>query len=401
MRVPGVLVEIPWIIRDRAVEYTEAAYKNGRLSDGELTNRFERLIALAHTPKGMPAVEAVAVSSATTGLAAVFQVLAARLRANDPTYVPGVSSVIVPTNTFVASAAAPLAAGFRVTLADSCPVTGNLTKNALAEVVAKDPAAKAVVYVPIGGSLSPEIEQVRDFCVGSGLDLIIDAAHAHGCSINNRFPPDFARAAVYSYYATKVLTCGEGGMVLTRDAELARAVQQIRNHGKSYADPTRVTSVGTNYRMSEAQAALGLAYAEEWPSVLAERTRVWRNYLYYLKRLSDAEIYPVIPSAFSTANHYKITVRLPPAVPKEAFIAALENASFVGTAGGTFDVPLHEQPALKGHPLVTAASDMAGADEWRRRHVCLPIYLSMREEQVAHVCESVITTVKKLTTERK
>jgi perosamine synthetase len=358
MRVPGVLVEIPWIIRDRAVEYTEAAYKNGRLSDGELTNRFERLIALAHTPKGMPAVEAVAVSSATTGLAAVFQVLAARLRANDPTYVPGVSSVIVPTNTFVASAAAPLAAGFRVTLADSCPVTGNLTKNALAEVVAKDPAAKAVVYVPIGGSLSPEIEQVRDFCVGSGLDLIIDAAHA-------------------------------------------RAVQQIRTPGKSYADPTRVTSVGTNYRMSEAQAALGLAYAEEWPSVLAERTRVWRNYLYYLKRLSDAEIYPVIPSAFSTANHYKITVRLPPAVPKEAFIAALENASFVGTAGGTFDVPLHEQPALKGHPLVTAASDMAGADEWRRRHVCLPIYLSMREEQVAHVCESVITTVKKLTTERK
>jgi perosamine synthetase len=227
-----------------------------RWSEGGLTSAFE---AAWQAHDGLPAV---AMSSWTGGALAALRWADVAGRA-----------VVVPSNTFMATPLAVIAAGGR-------PVFGDCRRDdlclSLAEVQrlldSSDPAA--VVLVHIGGHIAFDTPAIAQLCRERGVRLIEDCAHAHGASWDGRRPGGFGDAGIYSLYATKTISTGEGGVLVSRHPELIEFARAFRNYGKpAHEHP------GLNFRMSEFTAALGLVQVERLPEIVAWKNEVARTVL--------------------------------------------------------------------------------------------------------------------------
>ena len=208
---------------------------SGMLTLGPYTRQFEAAFAAAHSRPGAAPADiphAVAVSSGTAALEIALR------------YV-GVSGrdVVVPANTFYATAAAAARAGGRPVFADMDPATFALSPETLA--AALTPRTAAVVVVHVGGLISPDLDELRRMCAERGIALVEDAAHAHGSTCDGQFAGTFGTAAAFSFYPTKVVTCGEGGMVLTSSADCADEARIYRDQGKGASRPTITSGPAT------------------------------------------------------------------------------------------------------------------------------------------------------------
>lgn len=201
--------------------------------------------------------EARAVTNAGVGLWAILKYLD----------VAG-GEVVVPTNTFWATTRA-------VGMAGGTPVFADVEKDDLCLSLADlkkriTPRTKAVVVVHIGGHISFRIDEIAAFCAARGIPLVEDCAHPHGAAWNGRAAGTFGFAGAYSFYATKSLPTGEGGMVVSRDPDFIRWLEKWRNYGKQVVDGTVTYPVkdGFNFRMNEFTAALGIVQLQRFPMVL-------------------------------------------------------------------------------------------------------------------------------------
>lgn len=125
--------------------------------------------------------------------------------------------------------------------------------------------------VHIGGHIAFEIEQIAKLCEERKIALIEDCAHAHGAQWNGRTAGSWGIAGSYSFYATKTMPLGEGGMIVSRDEDLIRWMKKFRNYGKEVIQGNVVTyplKTGFNYRISEFTAALGIVQLERLPKIL-------------------------------------------------------------------------------------------------------------------------------------
>lgn len=174
--------------------------------------------------------------------------------------------VIVPSCTFVATASAVLTVGARPVFADVCEQSGNLTVSSVQAVATE--RTRAVIAVHLGGWPASAVP-LRAWCDGHGAFFIEDCAQAHGATIGGRSIGSFGHAAAFSFCQDKIMTtAGEGGMVVTSDEALARRIWSAKDHGKSWEavyerqHPPGFRwlheSLGTNARMTEMQAAVGL-----------------------------------------------------------------------------------------------------------------------------------------------
>jgi len=125
----------------------------------------------------------------------------------------------------------------------------------------------AVWLVHIGGHIAFQVEEIAKFCKEKGIILLEDCAHAHGASWNGKKPGSWGDAGVYSFYATKTVSTGEGGMLVTRNNELAEFAKKYRNYGKF-----EYKVEGLNYRMNEFTAAIGCVQADRLDEIAA-----WKN----------------------------------------------------------------------------------------------------------------------------
>ena len=175
-------------------------------------------------------------------------------------------TVLCPSNTFMATPLSVVKAGGRVEFVDCNRTDLCLSFEDLKRKVDEfRPAAVWVVH--IGGHLAFEIEQIAAFCREKGIVLLEDCAHAHGASWNGRKPGSWGDAGVYSFYATKTITTGEGGTLVSRHPGLVEFAQKYRNYGKfDYAVE------GLNYRMSEFTAALGAIQVDRLDEIVG-----WKN----------------------------------------------------------------------------------------------------------------------------
>ena len=176
--------------------------------------------------------------------------------------------VIVPANTFWATAQAVKKAGGNVIYADSNKSDLCLSFEDMKKLVTKK--TQAVIVVHIGGHIAFEIDKIVEYCKKNNLYLIEDCAHAHGASWNGKNGGQFGFAGAYSFYATKTMPTGEGGMVVSGDADFISWVEKYRNYGKKVVDGKVLYPVkdGFNYRMSEFIAALGIVQLERLPEIL-------------------------------------------------------------------------------------------------------------------------------------
>ena len=339
----------------------------GSLTLGPYTKRFEAAFAAAHN-----APHAVAISSGTAALHIALSVAGVRGR-----------DVIVPANTFYATAAAVLQAGGRPVFADVDVATLALIRATGAAALTPDTAA--VVHVHIGGLISPHISEIRAACDERGIALVEDAAHAHGSTLDGRFAGSFGLAGAFSMYPTKVVTSGEGGMVLTASQHVADEARIYRDQGKGAFSANHHVRLGSAWRMSELHAVTGLVHLRRMDEFIARRREVAAR---YDKALASVDgLNPLTEAPGSRSNVYKYIVLLAPGTDRARFKAEVADRFGVRLSGEVYDLPLHKQPVLAEYagPPLPVAEDIAA------RHVCLPVHSDMSDAEIDEVLTAVTT----------
>ncbi len=238
---------------EMVVEVLKSRVLTDRLGKGPMVKRleeeFERYVGTNN---------AIAVNSGTAALQ--MALLAAGVSSGD--------EVILPSFTFVATAEAAVLTGARPVFVDINPLTYNIDPQKIEEVITEK--TKAVLPVDLYG-LPAETKIIRETAQKHDLVVVEDSAQAHGALYKERPPGYFADIACWSFYASKNMTTGEGGMVTTNNGEYAEKLRCIRSHGMKEED--KAFSIGHNYRMSEIAAAIGLAQLRKLTRFLEKRRR--------------------------------------------------------------------------------------------------------------------------------
>jgi dTDP-4-amino-4,6-dideoxygalactose transaminase len=292
--------------------------------------------------------------------------------------------VVVPATPFYATAGAVAHAGGRPVFADVDPDTLALTPETVEAVLT--PATKAVVVVHIGGLIGPSTPALAKLCAAKGIPLIEDAAHAHGSSLDGVPAGGFGAIATFSFYPTKVITSGEGGMITVSDPALADEARVYRDQGKAGFLTNAHTRLGYAWRMSELHALTGLVHLRHLPEFLAHRQNVARRYDEAFAAGPFRPL-PVVPGAVS--NHYKYPAWLPLGVDRAEVKKVLKEEWGVSLSGEVYELPLHLQPVFADLPR----GPLPVAEDACARHVCLPLHSDMRDDEVERVIEAVTTVV--------
>jgi perosamine synthetase len=368
-RIPAARIVFSAQDRQEILRMIDRSLQDGSLTLGPFTRQFEEAFALRHD---VP--HAVAVSSGTSALEIIFRTLEVKGR-----------EVVIPTNTFFATAAAIVHAGCIPRLADVSPDTLALSPESLE--AALTPETAAVVLVHIGGFITPEIDAVRSICDRRGIVLVEDAAHAHGASFEGRAAGTFGHAAAFSFYPTKIMTSGEGGMITTGDEQLRDEAIVYRDQGKAGFLGGDHVRMGYAWRMSELHAAVGLIHLSHLDEAIATRRRVAARYDVALASLSGCQ--PLSIPAASISNFYKYVVLLDPGIDRAELKRELSERMGVSLSGEVYSSPLHRQPIF---------ADLDGdsfpvADDVCARHICLPVHSDMTDDEADYVVESLASVL--------
>ncbi len=365
------------LVGDRELEYLTDCIRTGWISSaGEYLDRFEQEWA------SYCGVEhGIAVSSGTTALVAA--VAALDLEPGD--------EVILPSFTIISCALAVLYNGGVPVLADADPETWGMQTEGLTAKVG--PRTRAIMPVHIYGH-PVDMDPVRELATERDLQIIEDAAEVHGAEYllghtggkgEWRKCGSLGDISTFSFYANKLVTTGEGGMVLTDDDDTADFLRRYRN--LCFAPPRRFVhhELGQNYRMTNLQAALGLAQVERIDEIVAKKRWMGQT---YTERLADIEGL-WLPTERHWARQvywmYGIVVDPVRGLDADELATRLRDRA-VGTR--PFFVGMHEQPVLRERGLFEGESYPV-SDLLARQGLYLPSGLTITESQIDAVCEAV------------
>jgi len=348
---------------------------SGMLTLGTYTKNFEdEFTALCEVQ------HAIAVNSGTAALEIAMRSLG--LKEGD--------EVLVPTNTFSATAASVYHSGGKPVLTDIDPEYLSIdVENLQRHLTSK---TKGVIIVHIGGLICPDIKAIKEICEDQHLFLIEDAAHAHGSTMNGQWAGSFGDAGCFSFYPTKVITTGEGGMITTNSMELVEKARILRDQGKEGFYNSNVIELGNNWRMDEVSAAIGLTQLKRLAEIVEKRNEIAKYYDRQLKGLS--EIRPQRKPPGSLKNYYKYIVFLDRDIETDSFKQKLRERG-VTCSGEVYWPPLHLQPVYK-KLLNTRQGDFPEAEDACSRMICLPMYTQMSMDEAEYVVEKITEVLKEL-----
>jgi dTDP-4-amino-4,6-dideoxygalactose transaminase len=226
------------------------------------------------------------------------------------------------------------------------------------------------------------------------LFLLEDAAHAHGSLIDGRKAGTLGLAGSFSFYPTKVFVTGEGGMVTTDDEEIYRKALILREHGKESSDENIHTEMGYNWRFSEIHAVLGLLQMKKADAILAERRKIARMYDERFEGV-DGITRPEIPPNVES-SYYKYILFLDETIDRDSFKDKMDRNCKVKLTGEVYSHPCHSQPVFETYPDMIANPPFTtypGTEYVSQRHIYLPIYPGLTEEEVDYIVDSVKRTL--------
>jgi dTDP-4-amino-4,6-dideoxygalactose transaminase len=232
--------------------------------------------------------------------------------------------------------------------------------------------------------ISPRFPDVVKYFRERGLFVLEDSAHAHGSQLDGVKAGNLADGAAFSFFPTKVMTTGEGGMITTgsdREAYLARSFRNQGKRGANYGGLHH--DFGNSSRLTELGALLGSIQLRKLPEMLARRQR---GYDCITAALDRAGVRYVSTRHMDAASHYKVIVLLPDDRPLEEVRTRLAGDGVI-LGGGVYHVPCHRQPVFEGSGR---GGIFPGADRWCPRHICPPLTSGMSEEAAQQVADSLV-----------
>jgi perosamine synthetase len=348
--------------------------ESGRLTDGPHVVEFEEKFAKYNGSK-----YAVAVSCCTAALEISMRHFGLKGR-----------KVIVPTNTFVATANAVIFAGGKPVFSDMNPDTLGADVEDIKRKVTSDTAG--VIVVHLSGLICPQIEELKEFCQDKGLFLIEDCAHAHGALKANQKAGTFADSGCFSFYPTKVMTSCEGGMITTDNEELAQTARCLRMYGQ---DKNRLmVKLGYNWRLNEMAAVVGKHQLERLDDLVNRRNQIAEWYAHALSDVDGVSVFRV-PSGFRH-SYYKYAVKLADGIDRIKLGKILKEKFSVET-GHIYYPPCHLQPYYKEN-WGSKEGDLPTSERVLPQVMSLPMHYGITKENVAYIRDALDASIKQLKT---
>ena len=298
-------------------------------------------------------------------------------------------TVIVPSHTFIASATAAIHAGAKVIFVDCQRENFQMDPEDVRRKIRPD--TKAVMLVHMSGIISPHLNEIKDICEQQGIPLVEDAAHAHGATIDGRKAGSLGLAGSFSFFSTKVITTGEGGMITTDDEKIYKTACALRDHGRFGAEPNVHHDIGYNWRPGEFNAVLGLEQMRRVDEILQRRRQIARRYDQKLKALKIPGIKLLEIPTNVQSSYYKYILYLEPPIEREKLKQILKQEYGVSLPGELYNRDCHRQPLFSRHPeaiVPQPEESFPETDYVVSHHCCLPLYFSLTDDQVDYVVAS-------------
>jgi len=363
--MPRIQISTP-VIGEEEKEAVKDVLDSGMLAQGEKVKEFEFLFA-----DFIYVEHAVAVSS---GTAALHIALKAHGIGDD-----NQDEVITTPFTFISTANAILFVGGKPVFADITEKDFNINPEDIVEKITN--RTRAIIPVHLYGQPA-EMKAIMEIAEDHKLIVIEDACQAHGAEYEGKKAGSFATGC-FSFYPTKNMTTGEGGMITTNDAKVAELAGMIRNHGTGKRQKYEHEILGYNLRMTDISAAMGIAQLKR----LVEFTKKRQENAHYLsKRLNklDGIIIPGIKDKCLHVFH-QYTIRVVhPSITRDKLAEALRNKGI--KTGVYYPIPIHKQPLYRklGYKDVLPV-----AEEISTEVLSLPVHPALKKEDLDYICDAI------------
>lgn len=355
-------------IGDLEKEYVVRALESGYVSSvGPMVSEFEeRFAAYVGAPYAVATVN---------GTAALH--LALRLLGIGPG-----DEVIVPALTFIATANPVLYVGATPVVVDVDPLTWNIDPAEVERAITK--RTRAIILVHLYGNPA-DMQRIMELARNHGLYVVEDATEALGSTYKGRHAGTFGHIGVCSFNGNKMITTGGGGMLVTGDPDLASLARLLVNQGRA---PGTIeyehVEVGYNYRLTNLQAALGLAQLERLPEFLTTKRRNATLYREFLKEEPGLEWQQELDGAVS--NWWLFSVLINPEIFGSDRNSVREKLIAAGVQVRPLFMPLTKQPMYKNHSL----NGCPKAESLHEKGLNLPSASFLTAEDIQNVCQALL-----------
>ena len=344
------------LIGDEEKKAVSEVLDSGMIASGPKTKEFEGEFA-----KYVGTKYALATTSGTTALH--LGLLSLGIKEND--------EVIIPSFSFIASVNSILFCNATPKFCDVDEKTFNIDVEKIGSLITEK--TKAIMPVHLYG-LSANMKEIQKIADDNDLLVIGDAAQAHGAALNGKMVGSFGNLECFSFYPTKNMTTGEGGMITTNNNELFEIANSIRNHGREKTKwGYEHGRIGYNYRMTDISAAIGLDQLKKLPSFLKKRRE---NAKFYDKNLENVETPYVLDGAKHAYHQYTIKYK-----NRDKLLEELKKNE-IGF-GIYYPKPLHKYPHLEkfGH------NDLKVSERLVNEVVSLPVHPALTKEELEKVVD--------------
>jgi perosamine synthetase len=296
--------------------------------------------------------------------------------------------VILPTFTIISCAAAVVRAGAIPVLVDSDPYTWNMDVSQIEEKIT--PRTKAIMMVHIYG-LPVDVDPILSLADKYGLYIIEDAAEMHGQTYKGRPCGSFGNVSTFSFYPNKHITTGEGGMLVTDDDYLGDRCRSLRNLCFQPQKRFIHEELGWNLRMSNLQAALGVAQLERLDEFIVRKRRMGQCYTELLSDIAGL-LLPIPQTDYADNIYWVYGVVLKDDVPFDA-IEIMQRLRNYGIGTRPFFWPMHEQPVFQKMGLFSQESYPV-AEKLARRGFYIPSGMALTDAQMEKVADALHKIIK-------
>lgn len=353
------------LIDERELELATECIRSGWISSigkyiGEFERRFSEYCLVRH---------GVATNNGTTALHLA-------LRALD--IGPG-DDVIVPTLTFISTANAVRYVSATPVFVDSEPYTWCLDTNKIEDKIT--PRTRAIIPVHLYGHPC-DIDPVLELAKRQNLYIIEDAAEAHGAEYKGRKVGSFGDVSCFSFYGNKIITTGEGGMCLTNDEKLAQKMRMLRDQAMDPQKRYWHTDIGYNYRMTNIQAAIGVAQMEKIDRIITIKRENAKAYNVLLGNVSGISIPPEAEWAKNVYWMYSILLEEDAGISRDDLMLKLKED---GIDTRPFFYPMHTQP-----PYAENRCSLPIAEDLAKRGINLPSSPLLKEQEIEYIVQSLL-----------